>query len=117
MTNLDVVLAKVRVGESDDYRPCIVVSTEPARFVTLALCSSQLDLYRAGVDFLIRDYDPDFAATGLKRTSYVIDRPFVRVDAKVEEEHTGAWRARWPKSSKSGRGWTDQRGQRNALRR
>lgn len=89
MTILDVVLAKVRVGESDDYRPCIVVATEAAPFVTLALCSSQLDLYSAGVDFLIRDDDPDFAATGLNRTSYVIDRRFVRVDAKVARKTYG----------------------------
>ena len=89
MTVLDVVLAKVRVGESDDYRPCVVVSTEPAPFVTLALCSSQLDLYGAGVDFPIRDDDPGFGATGLRRTSYVIDRPFVRVEAKVVRKTYG----------------------------
>lgn len=83
MTVLDVVLARVRVGESDDYRPCVVVSTEPAPFVALALCSSQLDLYHAGVDFLIRDDDPGFGPTGLSRTSYVIDRPLVRVEARV----------------------------------
>ncbi len=89
MTVLDVVLAKVRVGESDDYRPCVVDSAEAAPSIVLAPCSSQLDLYRAGVDFLIRDDDPDFAATGLNRTSYVIDRPFVRVDAKVVRKTYG----------------------------
>ena len=89
MTILDVVLAKVRIGESDDYRPCIVVAAEAAPFVTLALCSSQLDLYRPGVDFLIRGDDPDFAATGLARTSYVIDRPLVRVEAKTARKTYG----------------------------
>lgn len=71
---LDVVLAGVRVGESRDPRPCVVVEVLPGQGVVLMPCSSQFDLYREGVDFPIRDHEPGFAATKLKASSYVIDR-------------------------------------------
>jgi len=74
---LDVILVELRVGESHDRRPCIVVRTYPdGRFEAFA-CSSAWALYDGQFDFPIPDDDPHFPETGLKRSSYAIERALV----------------------------------------
>ena len=68
---LDVVLAKVRRGESDYPCRCIVIKV-CRDAVVLAPCSSKCDLHRDGRDFPMYDYDPDFKATLLDGSTYVI---------------------------------------------
>lgn len=68
---LDVVLAKVRRGESDYPCRCIVITIR-SDAVVLAPCSSNFDLFQDGRDFPIYDDDPDFKATLLDRSTYVI---------------------------------------------
>ncbi len=81
MAPLDVVLAPVKVGWSADPRPCIVVRVATRQLLLAVPCSSQFDLYRPGTDFLIPDHHPDFKATGLSRSSYVIGGRVFRLDA------------------------------------
>jgi len=78
---LDIVLAGVRVGECNDPRRCVVIGVRPPAEYLILPCSAQLDLYREGADFLISSDHPDFPATGLKKTSYVMD-----VEAQLIEE-------------------------------
>ncbi len=71
---LDVVAAKVRVGEADYPRPCIVIDIGPGDCLRLLPCSTKFEgYYRPGVDFPIREDDPTFAETGLEDSSFVID--------------------------------------------
>lgn len=70
---LDVVRANVRVGECDDSRPCIVVGILLNDEYLIMPCSSQLDLYRKGIDFLIPKANADFIPSGLTNESYVIN--------------------------------------------
>jgi len=79
---LDVVLAKVRRGESDYPCRCIVFSV-CSDAVVLAPCSSKFDLYRDGIDFPIYGHDADFEATLLDCSTYVIaneETPWVEPD-------------------------------------
>jgi hypothetical protein len=69
-----IYLAKAQYRQCQDIRPCIVVAVMPeADKVKVALLSSALGLYNPQHDFLIPATHPDFAATGLRRTSYVAD--------------------------------------------
>ena len=71
---LDVVAAKVDVGEADYPRPCVVIDVGPGDCLRLLPCSTKFDWrYRPGVDFPIRDDDPGFGETGLEDSSYVVD--------------------------------------------
>ena len=69
---LDVVLSRIRVGEVSNPRPCVVLEVDANDMVSLMPCSTSFDLYRHVQDFPIYEDDPDFAATGLSRSSYVI---------------------------------------------
>lgn len=72
---LQVCLVEVPLGESDYNRPCVVAAMIDAGNICLAAISSKLDLYNPGQHFLIPQDHPDFPATGLKVTSYVIGAP------------------------------------------
>lgn len=72
---LDVFLARLPLGYSNDIRPCVVLSIDPHKDVAVVAISSS-DLYRHGFDFLIPSDAPDFAATGLKKSSFVIGDAF-----------------------------------------
>ena len=58
--------------ESGDVRPCIVIDVYSNGDAVLVPLSSQMDMYREGVDFLIDNAGPEFGATGLARTCYAI---------------------------------------------
>ena len=73
MAPFDVILAKVRVGESYKKRFCIVVEVLPDGSVRVFPCSSSFDLCSEGWDFEIHRHLPEFAATGFTRSSYVIE--------------------------------------------
>ena len=77
---LQICLVRVRLGEAYYPRPCVVLTVE-GTVLRLAAISSQLDLYRPREHFLIRQDDPDFAATGLETESYVLATPLFRADA------------------------------------
>lgn len=70
-----------------------MVLTVEGTTLRLAALSSKMDLYRHGEHFLIREDDPDFAATGLETTSYVLGAPLFRADTSrvlaVKGELTG----------------------------
>ncbi len=67
---LEVWLAKVPWGKADHERPVVFIGHRRGGKLVILPVSSQLDLRVQG-DFLIRESDPAFAATGLTRTSYV----------------------------------------------
>ena len=74
MQALDVVVAtNIKVGESDDRRPCILVELRGDSHVLLAPCSSQLAMFDPTVHYNFPDWHGDFAATHFLRTSYAID--------------------------------------------
>lgn len=73
---------RVRLGETDYLRPCIVLEATPT-VLCVAAISSQIDLYQPTQHFLIPADHPDFISTGLDRISYVIGAPLF--DAKLED--------------------------------
>ncbi|MHC5054285.1 MAG: hypothetical protein ACYTKD_06165 [Planctomycetota bacterium] len=73
MAPFDVILAKVRVGESFKPRFCVVLEALPDGSVRILPCSSSFEQCRDGVDFEIHDYLDEFPATGFVRSSYVIE--------------------------------------------
>jgi mRNA-degrading endonuclease toxin of MazEF toxin-antitoxin module len=68
----EIYLIRWQLKESFDFRPCIVLDPAVADRVEIILVSSAPDLYESGSHFLIRDDDPDFPETGLKKTSYAL---------------------------------------------
>lgn len=68
----DIVLARVRFKLSNDARPCLVLEDlREGRFPAFAISSSR-DL-TVGLEVLeLGERSNDFAATGLKRTSFVL---------------------------------------------
>jgi len=64
-------LAQVKLRKSEDLRPIVIVQIESTQLQVMAV-SSQMDMFREGVDFKIDVQDPCFKATGLRKTSYVI---------------------------------------------
>ncbi len=72
-TRGDIYLAKFTWNDCKDPRPVIVLDVLNDGKIRVAPLSSALGLYRAGKDFYIDERDPDFAATGLDRDSFVID--------------------------------------------
>ena len=73
MAPFDVIVAKVRVGESYKRRFCVVVEVLPDGSVRVLPCSSSFEYCRDGIDFEIHDYLQEFPATRLPRSSYVIE--------------------------------------------
>ena len=67
----DLFLVRIRLRDSFDYRPCIILHSS-AQTSSVVLLSSALGLRRDVSDFLISSDDPDFAKTGLKKSSYAL---------------------------------------------
>lgn len=88
LTPLDVVLAGVRVGQSTDPRPCIVVAVIGDGAV-LVPCSAQRDLYRAATDLPIPEGHPNFTKTGLKGWSYAIECSPIYVEKAMIKKRYG----------------------------
>ena len=87
-------LARIPFRQSVDVRPWVVIGdpvpdpSSPERvLVTLAPVSSQCDLQPLE-HFPIDASSPDFGATGLRRSSYVVPYP-VRVSAERLERKIG----------------------------
>jgi len=70
----DVILAKVRIGESAYPGWCVVLEVLPDGSARILPCSTKFEMCRTGVDFEIHDYLSDFRHTGLTGSSYVIER-------------------------------------------
>jgi len=68
-----VVVVNLKVGESKDRRPCVLVEFRGDSAVLLAPCSSQFDMYDPALHFKFSDWQADFAATGFLRSSYAVD--------------------------------------------
>ena len=73
MSPFDVILAKVRVGESFYARWCVVLEALPDGSARILPCSTKFEKCRTGVDFEIHDYLADFRHAGLTESSYVIE--------------------------------------------
>jgi len=95
----DVILAKVRVGESFKVRFCVVLESLPDGSARVLPCSSSFEHCTDGVDFEIHDYCDEFPATGFARSSYVIegDMQLVPPDrlGKLRGSLTGSIRERF----------------------
>ena len=68
---LEVWLARAVLGASTDLRPVIVFEAPIRGTAKVFLVSSALDL-KTDADFSIEAEHPDFAATGLRKSSYAI---------------------------------------------
>lgn len=64
----------VRLNESRDQRPCIVIHEPANKTVAVLLISGQTDLYDRSQHFLLDIAHPDFSATGLSKSCYVLPR-------------------------------------------
>src|SRR5436309_13827458 len=73
-TVYEIRIAHVRVGAAAYPRPCIVVEYEPGDKARVLLLSTK-DYSERGQTFCIDAQHPDFAATGLKATSFTIHPP------------------------------------------
>ena len=88
MAPLSVVLAAVKVGYSEYPRPCGLLAIDEQNNGIVLPVSSQMDLYRPNIDFLLDDSHPDFKATGLPKKSYVIAIEALRVaPAKIRKTY------------------------------
>lgn len=84
----EVYLVRVRLRQSYDYRPCIVIDKIRGSASCVMLVSSS-DLFRHGQDFLIRKDHPDFSATGLKKTSFAMGDQIRNLPATELDERLG----------------------------
>lgn len=73
-SRLDVLLVAVQWRDSADVRPALVTRVFDDGRVLCALMSSAFDLYNPSIHFAVRDTQPEFAQTGLLRSSYVSSR-------------------------------------------
>jgi hypothetical protein len=85
----DVILAKVRVGESFKVRFCVVLEALPDGSVLILPCSSTFEQCRADVDFEVHDYLEEFPATGFVRSSYVIEGDMQLVPPRPHRQAQG----------------------------
>ncbi len=86
---LDVILVELKVGESRDRRPCVVVRSYADGRIEAFGCSSAWSLYDSQFDFPMPEEDPDFHATGLTKSSYVIERKLVSFPRDVKYKRIG----------------------------
>lgn len=91
---LDVYFLEIQFRKCNDPRPCIVIHLGNGKVAALALISSATGLARPGYDFEISDQHPDFAATGLDRTSYVVCDKIVDVEMSKLTEYVGRFENR-----------------------
>jgi hypothetical protein len=87
---LDVLRVRVEWGKSSDDRPAVVVRVFEDGALGCALVSSQFDLFDERADLTLSDDERGFAASGLKRTSYVTSRRVVRVKPENVLEKLGS---------------------------
>ena len=81
----DIYLVRAQWRESKDMRPCVVVDVvENKKIVFVSLISSAGDLYDSRRHFQILLDDPNFKATGLRKSSYCDD-----IVRQVSLEHLG----------------------------
>jgi len=86
-----VCIVAIRVGEVEYPRPCVAITVLSADGIAGALAiSSKLDLYKPDQHFLINANHPDFPATGLSTTSYVIGSPVIDITPEEVEKVIGA---------------------------
>lgn len=79
MKRKEIYLALIHYREANYNRPCVIIETAN-NLLTVGMISSSMDLYKENYDFLIPSNHPDFSATGLKRTSYVIREVFPEIE-------------------------------------
>lgn len=66
----EVYLARLHIGQSRDFRPCVVVDIlKDSNIAVVALTSSEL---HGASDFRIDKDATEFSKTGLARTSYAL---------------------------------------------
>ena len=92
----EIYLAAIRLGNSEDLRPWVVVEGPVANpdnpdelLVVVVPCSTAFDLFDDCHDFMIRSTDPDFVTTGLRRDSFIICEYPVRVPVSRLERRLG----------------------------
>ena len=85
----EIYQAKIRIGFSDDLRPCVVIDPPFLGRLTVSPLSAQMDLYDPRKDFLLDSNHDDFPTTGLAKTCYAIGR-FIEID----ERKLGRYRGR-----------------------
>ena len=71
---MEVYFIATQLNLSGDKRYCLVLDAPAGALVNILHFSAQMDMYRAALDFKISAGHPDFAATGLKRDSYIMPR-------------------------------------------
>ena len=81
--------ANVPLGLSHDLRPSVIITPISNLELRLMLLSSAMELYRPNLHFLIPDTIPEFAATGLKKKSYVIGEKVVVAKPEHMKKHLG----------------------------
>jgi hypothetical protein len=67
----EIYLARIPFRDCNDVRPCVILDWPRDGRVKVFPLSAAADLYDPKDDFPIDATGPCFAATGLKRTSYV----------------------------------------------
>lgn len=86
MQRKEIYLASIHYRYANYNRPCVILETLPNRHL-VGMISSSMDLYKENYDFLIRSNHPDFPATGLKRTCYVMRVVFPEIeDSQIVEK-------------------------------
>ena len=85
----EIVEARIALGPAGYPRPVVVLYIQVDAHRVLPI-SSKLDLYRADQHFLIRDDHPDFPATGLRVTSYIVGSTVIDVPSSDVIRKLGA---------------------------
>ena len=79
-------LGKVKLNKCEDLRPCVIIEQNNEK-VYIMLISSATSI-KPPTYFLIKENSDDFATTGLKRTSYVLDE-FLEVHSSQVDKYIG----------------------------
>ena len=88
-TLLDIVTAHIGLRQSHDRRPWLVIEIRPSRRYLLLPISSATDLFDRIQHFPLDPRHPDFPATGLTKTSYIIGNNAVENDGSAFDERLG----------------------------
>jgi mRNA-degrading endonuclease toxin of MazEF toxin-antitoxin module len=82
LCNRLIYLALIRLEDCNDERPCVVLSESSGENrILIAPISAQMDLFSPLLHFKIEKDHPDFKATGLNRTSYVMGNKLREIDS------------------------------------
>lgn len=85
----DVWIVAIPYGASRDRRPCIVLDPPAESRVAVAPLSSAMGLYNSMLHFRIPDDDPDFVASGLRKTCFANGTEIHRVGASALLKRVG----------------------------